>query len=65
MKFIAMPEPNSPQESRPDAMTGMGHDKAPGEETASDMNDAVNITQRGKNKVDGDPTQPSDRAIDQ
>lgn len=70
MKFIAMTEPNSPQESRPDDMTGKGHDrqgndKAPGEETASDMNDAVNITQRGKNKVDGDPTQPSDRARNQ
>lgn len=53
-----------------DDMTGKGHgpqgiDKAPGEETAQDMENVVAETQRGKNKVDGDPSKESDRPIDQ
>ena len=42
-----------------------GIDKAPGEETAGDLENVVNDTQRGKNKVDGDPSKESDRPIDQ
>lgn len=38
-----------------------GIDKAPGEETAGDTDNMVQDTQRGKNKVDGDPDQPSDQ----
>jgi hypothetical protein len=53
-----------------DDMTSKGHDrqgidKAPGEETAQDTSNFVQETQRGKNKVDGDPTQESDQPIDQ
>ncbi len=42
-----------------------GTDKAPGEETAQDKQNFVQETQRGKNKEDGDPSQESDRPIDQ
>ena len=53
-----------------DDMTGKGHDrqgidKAPGEETAEDTQNVVADTQRGKNKVDGDPSKESDQPIDQ
>jgi len=53
-----------------DDMTSKGHgrqgvDKAPGEETAQDMENVVSDTQRGKNKVDGDPSRESDQPIDQ
>lgn len=53
-----------------DNLTGKGHgrqgnDKAPGEETAQHTQNVVSDTQRGKNKVDGDPSQPSDQSIDQ
>jgi len=49
-------------------VTGKGHgrqgvDKAPGEETAQDMENFVAETQRGKNKVDGDPSKESDQPI--
>jgi len=53
-----------------DDMTSKGHDrqgndKAPGEETAQDLQNVVSETQRGKNKVDGDPSKESDQAIEQ
>lgn len=53
-----------------DDMTSKGHDrqgidKAPGEETAQDTANVVADTQRGKNKVDGDPSQQSDQPIEQ
>ena len=53
-----------------DDMTGKGHDrqgvdKAPGEEAADDTQNVVADTQRGKNKVDGDPSKESDKPIDQ
>jgi hypothetical protein len=53
-----------------DDMTSKGHDrqgidKAPGEETAQDMENVVSDTQRGKNKVDGDPEKESDQPIEQ
>ena len=55
---------------RPDDKTSKSHDrqgndKAPGEETAGDLEDVVSTTQRGKNKVDGDPSKASDQPIDQ
>lgn len=53
-----------------DDRTGTAHgaqgiDKAPGEESAGDLQDTVSQTQRGKNKVDGDPEKASDQPIDQ
>ena len=53
-----------------DDMTSKGHDrqgidKAPGEETAQDQQNVVSETQRGKNKVDGDPSKDSDQPIEQ
>ena len=53
-----------------DDMTSKGHDrqgmdKAPGEETAQDLQNVISETQRGKNKVDGDPSKESDQPIDQ
>jgi hypothetical protein len=41
-----------------------GIDKAPGEETAQDKENVVAQTQKGKNKVDGDPTQQDDQPIE-
>ena len=38
-----------------------GVDKAPGEETAQGTDNPVADTQKAKNKVDGDPSQPSDQ----
>jgi hypothetical protein len=48
--------------------TGRGHgpqgiDKAPGEETSQDTENVVAQTQKGKNKVDGDPSKESDQPI--
>jgi hypothetical protein len=53
-----------------DDMTGKGHDrqgidKEPGEETAQDLQNVVSDTQKGKNKIDGDPSKESDRPIEQ
>jgi hypothetical protein len=42
-----------------------GIDKAPGEETSQSIDPVVYETQKGKNKVDGDPSQESDQPIDQ
>lgn len=42
-----------------------GIDKAPGEETAQDTQNVIQDTQRGKNKVDGDPAKESDQSIGQ
>lgn len=57
-------------EPQPGQMGGKGHgrqgnDKAPGEETAEDLDNVVADTQRGKNKVDGDPSKESDRPAEQ
>ena len=41
-----------------------GIDKAPGEETPGDIENVVAQTQKGKNKVDGDPSQESDQPIE-
>lgn len=53
-----------------DDMTNRGHgaqgiDKEPGEETAEDTQNVAQETQKGKNKVDGDPSKESDQPIDQ
>ena len=42
-----------------------GVDKAPGEETSAKPYQFVQQTQKGKNKVDGDPSQENDRPIEQ
>lgn len=42
-----------------------GVDKVPGQETASGNEDMIKEAQKGKNKVDGDPSQESDQPINQ
>ena len=55
----------------PSKMTGphrdrQGIDKAPGEETREgEIENVVADTQKGKNKVDGDPSEESDQPIEQ
>lgn len=41
-----------------------GIDKAPGEERASNLTNPVTETQKGKNKVDGDPSKESDKPLE-
>jgi hypothetical protein len=41
-----------------------GIDKAPGEEPAAAPEQFIAETQKGKNKVDGDPSQESDKPLD-
>ena len=41
-----------------------GVDKAPGEEVSGDTKNVVQDTQKGKNKVDGDPSLKSDQPIE-
>ena len=58
------------QNNMQDDMPNRGHgaqgiDKAPGEETAEDTQNVAQETQKGKNKVDGDPSKESDQPIDQ
>ena len=53
-----------------DDLTGKGHgkqgvDKDPGEETPQDEQTVISNTQRGKNKVDGDPSKPGDQPIEE
>jgi len=60
----------SDKNSLQDDMISKGHDrqgidKAPGEETAQDLQNVVSETQRGKNKVDGDPSKESDQPMEQ
>lgn len=64
-----MQEQNRNQQNNPADMSNKGHgqqgiDKAPGEETPQDIEPVVYDTQKGKNKVDGDPSQPSDQPLD-
>lgn len=52
----------------PDELTGkrqgpQGVDKAPGEETSSGQEDFVSHAQKGKNKVDGDPSRSEDQPL--
>ena len=65
-----MIEINQKDENRPDDHTGrhndrQGNDKAPGEETAGNIENVVSETQKGKNKVDGDPSKETDRPLEQ
>ncbi len=58
------------QRESTDTMANRGHgpqgiDKAPGEEPSQDTENVVYETQKGKNKVDGDPDKPSDQPINQ
>ena len=58
------------QRASGDNIPGKGHgpqgiDKAPGEEPSQDTENVVYETQKGKNKVDGDPDKPSDQPINQ
>ena len=41
-----------------------GIDKAPGEEPSGDTENVVAQTQKGKNKVDGDPSKEADQPIE-
>jgi hypothetical protein len=41
-----------------------GVDKAPGKEPSQDIENVVAQTQKGKNKVDGDPEKENDRPIE-
>jgi hypothetical protein len=55
--------------NNPSDMTNKGHgpqgiDKAPGEEPSQDIENVVYQTQKGKNKIDGDPTKESDQPIE-
>lgn len=68
-----MEDQNRNQQSNPvnspDNMANRGHgqqgiDKAPGEETPQDIEPVVYESQKGKNKVDGDPEKESDQPID-
>jgi hypothetical protein len=64
-----MPEKEQVSPSRPDDRTGKEHsrqgvDKAPGEETAGDTENTVALTQKGRNKNDGDPSKPVDQPVD-
>jgi hypothetical protein len=42
-----------------------GADKAPGEERAQATENSVFNTQKGKNKVDGDPSKEEDQPVEQ
>lgn len=64
-------EQNKQSLNNPNDMTGehrdrQGIDKAPGEEQREGaIENVVSDTQKGKNKVDGDPMEESDQPIDQ
>jgi len=67
-----MNQQNDKQElNNPSQMAGphrgrQGVDKAPGEEQREgDLENIVADTQKGKGKVDGDPSQESDQPIDE
>ena len=62
-------KPFSSNRNKGEDLTGKSHgpqgiDKAPGEETSGGTENVVAETQKGKNKVDGDPSQKSDQPIE-
>lgn len=72
VKTVVMQDQNRNQQNtdqnQPDTMANKGHgpqgiDKAPGEETSTDTENVVYESQKGKNKVDGDPSKQSDQPI--
>lgn len=55
-------------DKKPENFAGKQHgpqgiDKAPGEETSQDTENVVAQTQKGKGKVDGDPSQQNDQPV--
>jgi hypothetical protein len=57
---------NAMQNDRTDKGHGrQGNDKTPGEETPQDTQNVTQDTQKGKSKVDGDPSKDSDQPIEQ
>lgn len=69
-KFMSDHNQKNNRNAMKDDMTSKGHgpqgiDKAPGEEIAQDTQNVIQETQRGKNKVDGNPSKESDQPIDQ
>jgi hypothetical protein len=63
-----MNDRNQQNQDRPDDMSGKGRqgiDKNPGEKTSGDPENVVADTQKGKNKVDGDPSQAPDKPVQQ
>lgn len=66
-KLLSMEERKQPGSPANEANKGRGMqgiDKAPGEEPAQSLDQFVAQTQKGKNKVDGDPSNESDRPLD-
>ena len=60
---------NNQPDQDTDRYTGKGFgmqgiDKAPGEEPAQTTENVIHESQKGKNKVDGDPSKQSDQPID-
>ena len=58
------PEKNSNADISNQGRGPQGIDKAPGEETAQGTENVTAQTQKGKNKVDGDPEKESDRPVE-
>jgi hypothetical protein len=57
--------PTGKGQNNNDKTRGMqGIDKAPGEETPDSTEQFIAQTQKGKNKVDGDPEKEEDRPLD-
>lgn len=57
---------NNPSQTTGPHRDRQGNDKAPGEETSEGpIENVVANTQRGKDKVDGDPSQANDQPINQ
>ena len=66
MDYNKKSDMNNPSQMAGAHRDRQGVDKAPGEETREGaIEDVVADTQKGKNKVDGDPSKESDRAIEQ
>jgi hypothetical protein len=69
-KYHHMPDRNSSTDKNsPEKMANKGRgmqgiDKAPAEETAQSTEQFITQTQKGKNKVDGDPSKESDQPLD-
>jgi hypothetical protein len=61
-----MNDRNQEKHHRPDYLSASGrkgNDKAPGQAPQGNPQNPVSDTQKGKNKVDGDPSRPSDKPV--
>ena len=58
------PQTNAPGEMANKGRGMQGIDKAPGEEAAQSTEQFTSQTQKGKNKVDGDPSKQSDQPLE-